>query len=241
MYHPACTPRTEPTGVNTPPDPLAPDPSADNPQHMPSQPNLPATHTSTHVGGNEAGSSAEHGASAPRDTQHNHPTPEHDPTDNQTTERPDLTTYTTGRPCNIPVATPAHIPNVSACTNVDILDPRKIIALTFTAMGKPITPVTRTYVDRINRRTDEELEKDTYTIKKRKQPMMKTSFDTDPTTVSMIARFGRPTSRQRRTEFGSELIQSLYRNRYRHNSPTRSAASTAYSSRKSFTHDTPIT
>ena len=145
-------------------------------------------------------------------------------------------------PCNIPVAIPTHIPTISACTNADILDPRKIIALTFAAMDKPITSATRMYVDRINRRTDEELENDTYTTKKRKKPMMKTSHDTDPTTTSMIARFGRPTSHQRSTECGSNLTQTIQRHHsYMHTSPTRSAASTAYTSRDTFDHDIPIT
>ena len=142
------------TTCHLPPTTHHPPPGTATPLTTAPYPKSPSANTSTYPGNNTAGSSMAHGASASQHTQHDPTTPEYEPTPDQTTRPPadsltDLTTYTTVRPCSIPVAIPTHIPTVSACTNADILDPRKIIALTFTAMDKPITQCRHTCARRI--------------------------------------------------------------------------------------------
>ena len=142
--------------------------------------------------------------------------------------RAQFPTYTRATPIDIPVAYPlprAHV------VNQPEIDPRIVIRATLRALGRPIPPPTMRYIDSLNRTSDEILTDDINQRKKRSASMMQVPFDTDPTTRSMIARYGKPTTRKRRTTRWNCITHPIFSHMSR--SPIQSP--------NDFEHDTSVT
>ena len=136
---------------------------------------------------------------------------------NQTTTDTQLPTYVTASPINIPIAHQVHIPTAHVIHDPD---PRTVVRAAMRVLKRPIPPDTMRYIDSINRRTDAQLVQDADTRRKRGRQMMQAPFDMDPTSLSMMARYGRPTQRQRRTERWIPQIHGTYTAHFEDTSPT---------------------
>ena len=145
-------------------------------------------------------------------------TPCHPPTHiDQTTADTQLPTYVTASPISIPIAHQVHIPTAHVILDPD---PRVVVRAAMRVLRRPIPPDTMRYIDSINRRTDAQLVQDADTRRKRGRQMMQAPFDMDPTSLSMMARYGRPTQRQRRTERWIPHIHGTYTAHFEDTSPT---------------------